>query len=686
LTEPLLSVENLKVEYRSASGAVTAIPDLTFHVMPGESYGIVGESGCGKSTLLMAMMRHLGASGHIAGGRILFEGIDVVSCSRADLKRVRGRGISMVYQDPHAALNPTMKVGRQLIEVPMLHDGADAATARQRALKILGDVHLPDPASVMERYPHQLSGGQKQRVVIAMALLANPRLLLLDEPTTGLDVTVEAAVLDLVGELKEKFGTALVYITHNLGVVAKVCERVGVMYLGDLVEEAPVRELFARPRHPYTRRLMACVPHLDADKHTTSFQPIPGQPPSLAARPAGCGFGPRCQGFAPGRCDVAVAEVVTDAGPGAHHRVKCARVAEIAAFEGTAPDAVAAGRPGAATILSAEKLSKRYQLGRPLFSIGGAGRVLVANDGLDLSARQGEILAIVGESGSGKSTFARVLAGLQEASAGKLVVLGDDLATKGTAARSKDQLAAIQMVFQNPDATLNPSHSAGWPIARALRKFGIATRKDEIDRRVDELFDMVRLPRALRMQRPARLSGGQKQRVAIARAFAAEPSILVADEPVSALDVSVQAAIVNLLLSIQKSEGTTIVFISHDLALVRHLADQVAVMYLGRVVEHGPVARLFSPPFHPYTEALISAVPVADPTAQRSRIRLKGDPPSPIDLPVGCRFSGRCPRKVGAVCDSEPPPARDAGAGHVIHCHIPLAELGFPEPRKAAAG
>ncbi|MEJ1161270.1 ABC transporter ATP-binding protein [Prosthecomicrobium sp. N25] len=676
MAAPLLALENLKVQYHSASGVVTAIPDLTLSIGPGESYGLVGESGCGKSTLLMAIMGHLGQTGRIAGGRILFDGQDLAKASPEVLRKVRGRGVSMVYQDPNAALNPTMKIGRQLMEVPMLHAGLDAAGAREATRRILRDVHLPDPDSVMERYPHQMSGGQKQRVVIAMALLANPKLLLLDEPTTGLDVTVEAAVLDLVGELREKFGTALLYITHNLGVVAKVCERVGVMYLGDLVEEAPVREIFAGPRHPYTRRLMACVPHLGGDKHTTSFLPIPGQPPGLARRPQGCGFGPRCAGFTAGRCDRPVPEERV----AAEHRVRCVRHAEVEAFESGEAGAVHPVRPGLETVLAAEHLSKTYDLGRPAFSFSARARKLIANDDLTFSARRGEIIAIVGESGSGKSTFARVLSGLQPATGGRLVVLGDDLGAKSARQRTPEQLAEIQMVFQNPDATLNPSHSAGFPIARVLRKFGGKATAAEIDARIDRLFDMVRLPRALKRQRPVRLSGGQKQRVAIARAFAADPAILVADEPVSALDVSVQAAIVNLLLQIQAEKGTTIVFISHDLALVRHLADSVVVMYLGRVMEQGPVARLFDPPYHPYTEALLSAVPVADPTVTQKRIRLKGEIPSPIDVPPGCRFAGRCPRKVGPVCDTTPPPARDAGEGHTIFCHIPLDDLRRVEP------
>ncbi|WP_406857878.1 ABC transporter ATP-binding protein [Alsobacter sp. KACC 23698] len=668
---PLLSMEHVKVEYVSSLGAVSAIPDLTLDIRSGESYGLVGESGCGKSTLLMAILGYLGQTGRIANGRIVFDGLDMTHADAATLAKVRGRGVSIVYQDPNAALNPTLTIGRQLIEVPMLHEGLDDKAARAKARRILADVHLPDPDAVMERYPHQLSGGQKQRVVIAMALLAHPKLLLLDEPTTGLDVTVEAAVLDLVNELRDKYGTTLLYISHNLGVIAKVCDRVGVMYLGDLVEEAPVGELFARPRHPYTRRLLACVPRLDSDKHRTTFLPIPGQPPSLSARPRGCSFGPRCAGFDAPRCGVApIPEEPVSPG----HAVRCVRWRELDQFESRDIEHVTPATPSQDRVLEAADLSKVYELGNAFFGFGSTRR-LIANEDLSFDANKGEILAIVGESGSGKSTFARILAGLQDATGGKLTVLGQDLSRLPAHRRTLEQLSAVQMVFQNPDATLNPSHTAGFSIGRALKKFGVATSRKDLDARVKELFGMVRLSPHLARQRPGRLSGGQKQRVAIARAFAGDPKMLVADEPVSALDVSVQAAIVNLLLQIQARRGATIVFISHDLALVRHLADRVVVMYLGRVMEMGPVASIFSPPCHPYTEALLAAVPVPDPTVKQKHVRLEGEPPSPINVPAGCRFAARCPRKIGDICDTTPPPDRDAGGGHLIACHIPIEEL-----------
>jgi peptide/nickel transport system ATP-binding protein len=666
----LLSIRNLRVEYTTARGTVAAIPELSLEIGKGDSFGLVGESGCGKSTLIMAIMGYMGRNGRIAGGEILFEGQDLVRAGAEDLRRIRGGRIAIVYQEPSTALNPSMTIGRQLMEVPIAHSGASAAEARDRARDVLADVHLPDADSVMRRYPHQLSGGQKQRVVIAMALLANPSLLLLDEPTTGLDVTVEAAVLDLLNELREKYGTALFYISHNLGVIAQVCDRIGVMYAGKLVEDAPAAELFATPRHPYTRGLLASLPRPGADKHTHPLVAIPGVVPSAGRAPDSCGFLTRCTLARPGLCDGAPVPL-QETTPG--HLVRCARWQDAAEPPIAAASTSAAGIAiaDAEIVMQAQNISRAFSIGK---------RRLLANDRLSLVAKRGRILAIVGESGSGKSTFAKVLAGLDAATGGTLQVLGDDVATRTVRKRSAAKVAAVQMVFQNPDGTLNPSHTAGFPLARALKKFGFAGDRKAIEARVAALLDMVRLPPSLRHALPRQLSGGQKQRIAIARAFAGNPELLVADEPVSALDVSVQAAVINLLLRIQAEQSTTLVFISHDLGLVRYLADEVVVMYLGQVMESGPVAELFDPPYHPYTEALLSAVPVPDPTIRTTRVRLEGEIPSPLNVPPGCRFATRCPRKLGAICDDTPPPARDAGDEHVIHCHIPLERLRQTEP------
>ena len=665
---PLLEIRNLRVEYRTSRGRMVALPDFSLRLGEGESLGLVGESGCGKSTLAMAVMRHLGQSGVIAGGEIIFEGRDIARLSEAELERVRGTRISIVYQEPASALNPSMTVGRQLIEVPMVHQGMARKEAYRRAAEVLAEVHIPDPEAFLECYPHQLSGGQKQRVVIAMALLANPALLLLDEPTTGLDVTVEAAVLDLVDEIRRRHGTALLYISHNLGLIARVADRVGVMYAGRLVEDAPVASLFAGPRHPYTRGLLRAIPRMGMSKRERALVPIPGSVPAQGQAPRGCTFGPRCPLHLPEVCD---AGPVTLAEVGPMHWARCVRTEESAKLSPPAAPAPHAAIEDGERIIEADQLSRFYALRRG---------VVRANDRLDLEVRRGEVLAVVGESGSGKSTFARLLAGLEAASGGVLRFAGVDIANRTVQRRTAEQVAQIQMVFQNPEATLNPSFSVGWPIRRALRKFGIARRPAEIATRVRTLLEMVQLPASVRHSLPRQLSGGQKQRVAIARAFAGRPEVLIADEPTSALDVSVQAAVVNLLLRIQAESGTTMVFISHDLGLVRYIADHVVVMYLGRVMEAGPTASLYAPPYHPYTEALLSAVPSIDPTAESRRVRLVGDLPSRTGPHQGCRFATRCPRKLGTVCDTDPPPLRDAGDGHFIFCHIPLERLRTLEP------
>ncbi len=669
---PLLSIQNLRVDYRTTAGTLTVLPDFSLDIEPGERFGLVGESGCGKTTLLMAMLGYMGRNGIIAGGRIVLDGQDLTRATPTELAAIRGSKIAVVYQEPASALNPTLTVGRQLTEVPMQHRRVGIREARDMARRVLADVHMADPDAVLGRYPHQLSGGQKQRVVIAMALLANPALLLLDEPTTGLDVTVEAEVLDLISELRDKYGTALFYVSHNLGVIARVCERVGVMYAGELVEDAPAEALFGDPRHPYTRGLLASIPRLGANKLGTTLTPIGGQVPALAHRPSGCAFMPRCPMAKPGLCDRDAVPLL-DVGP--HHLARCLRWQDA---QDAGPDRAPVDRPDLALaefpadrVLEVDGLTRIYEV--------GGGR-LMANEDLRFGADRGQIIAVVGESGSGKSTFARVLAGLDPATRGALRVAGTDVAKTPVAARTPEQVAAIQMVFQNPDMTLNPSHRVSWPIARALRNFGIARGRGAIEDRILNLFRMVRLPAAARHRLPRQLSGGQKQRVAIARAFAGNPALLIADEPVSALDVSVQAAVVNLLLQIQAESRTTMVFISHDLALVRYLADQVVVMYLGRVMESGPVEALFHPPYHPYTEALLSAVPIPDPTIKVKRIRLRGEIPSPLNPPKGCRFAGRCPRKVGTICDFELPPVRDAGNNHLIACHIPLDVLSRVEP------
>jgi peptide/nickel transport system ATP-binding protein len=670
---PLLDIQDLRVAYTTRAGEVLVIPNLSFSLNAGEALGLVGESGCGKSTVALSIMRYLGRSGRITGGRVLFEGRDVATLDEADLRAIRGRRIAMVYQDPMASLNPVMTVGRQLMEAPMVHEGVSAATARARALAMLSEVKLADPEAVMERYPHQLSGGQQQRIVIAMALINGPALLIMDEPTTGLDVTVEAAVLDLVRELRSRHRSAILFISHNLGSVVRVCDRVAVMYRGELVEEGPVRRIFTNPRHPYTRGLLDCLPTLGSDKRQAPLVPIPGQVESALARSTGCGFAGRCTHVEVGRCTARPIPSAAVHGEPDHH-VACVRADELTrwARRRGADSAHDAGGPGE-PMVAVHHLTKVYEPSRRR-RLGGPRTPVRAVSDVDLAAARGRTLAIVGESGCGKSTVAKVLSGLEVATSGGVTLDGVEVGALAVDARDSTLKRKLQMVFQNPDSTLNPSHTVGYAIGRALRRLQRHTPTD-LAAGVARLLEVVKLPPAIAARTPRHLSGGEKQRAAIARALAGDPDVIVADEPVSALDVSVQAAIVNLLTEIQAARGATLVFISHDLAVVRYLADTVAVMYLGTVAEFGPVERVFAPPYHPYTEALLSAVPVPDPDHAVARILLEGRVPRADEIPGGCPFSTRCPRRIGPICDETPPPVQQYPDGHRIACHIPGDEL-----------
>ena len=685
----LLEIDRLRVVYLTRAGEVPAVVDFSLRVEAGESVGLVGESGCGKSTVAFALLRALGRNGRITSGRVRFRGRDLGSLDATGLRALRGGEIGMVYQEPMAALNPSLTIGSQLAEVPMVHARVGRSEAMRRAAATLTDVGLGDPARVLAAYPHQLSGGQQQRVVIAMALLGNPALLLLDEPTTALDVTVEAGIVKLIGELGRRFGTAQLYISHNLGLIRETCSRVAVMYAGEVVEEGTVEELFRSPRHPYTQGLFACIPLPSSDKTARPLAPIPGQLPPPLARPKACVFAPRCSFMQAGRCDTAPIAMEPADGPG--HAVRCVRWREIAHEEAAAGASAARPEPAplGEEVLRVEGLQKHYvvegaRLGA-LISREGV-RTVKANEALELSARRRETVAIVGESGCGKSTFARVLMGLETATAGSVTFAGDEIGQTPVGARTPEQVGALQMVFQNPNETLNPSRSVGAQIARVVRKFNVETEPQRIRGRVQALLDTVKLPAEFSRRRPRQLSGGQKQRVGIARAFAGNPKMVVADEPISALDVSVAAAVTELLMDIQRRFGTTLLFISHDLGIVRYLADRVVVMYLGQIMERGTTAQIFAPPYHPYTEALLAAAPMADPAVTKREIVLEGPLPSALDPPAGCPFETRCPRKLGRVCEIEPPPRQEPSPGHVIACHIPLADLEAVEPVFRLAG
>jgi peptide/nickel transport system ATP-binding protein len=677
--EPILDIDDLSISFFTRLGEIPAVMNFSAQVMPGQALGLVGESGCGKSTVALAVMRDLGKNGRIVGGSMRFKGRDLVGMSDAELRHLRGKEIAMIYQEPMASLNPAMKVGRQLMEVPMIHEGASAEAARAQALAIVEAVRLPDPRRIIESYPHQLSGGQQQRIVIAMALMSKPSLLILDEPTTALDVTVEAGIVDLVKDLGREFGTSMLFISHNLGLVLETCDRICVMYSGEAVETGPIEEVFDQMRHPYTQGLFRSIPLPGADKTSRPLIAIPGNFPLPHERPPGCNFGPRCGYFVKGRCD-AQAIPMRDVTPS--HASRCIRFEEI---DWNAPPPAKTGQtvtePGGVT-LRADTLRKYYSVGsNALF--GGDTRVVKANETLSFEAREAETLAIVGESGCGKSTLAKVLMGLETATGGALTLRNLDIGALPIERRDTKTVASIQMVFQNPFDTLNPSHSVGAQIVRVLEKFGIGKTQAEREARMLDLLDLVRLPRAFARRMPRQLSGGQKQRIGIARAFAGTPSVVVADEPVSALDVSVQAAVTDLLMDIQRKNRTTMLFISHDLSIVRYLADRVLVMYLGHVVEMGATDQVFEPPYHPYTEALLSAAPIADTSVKKTRILLQGDIPSAVNPPPGCPFQTRCPRKrqvPGDLCETTVPPMRRLAPGHEVKCHLPDEVFAAMEP------
>jgi peptide/nickel transport system ATP-binding protein len=678
---PILECKDLCLSYFTRAGEIPAVIDFNLKLHQGESVGLVGESGCGKSTVAMAVMQYLGRNGGVVGGQILYKGQDLATFSEEELRQLRGNEIAMVYQEPMASLNPSMTLGRQLMEVPLCHESVTEAEAYERALQMLAGVKIPDPERVLSSYPHQVSGGQQQRVVIAMALLSNPSLLLLDEPTTALDVTVEAGIIELIAEIAKTYNTSMVYISHNLGLILATCDRVNVMYSGVVVEEGSVSEVFDEMRHPYTKGLFSAIPLPGADKQAHPLVPIRGQLPLPHERPMGCFFGPRCDHFWEGDCSsgrIPMSEVSQTG-----HSVRCSRWDSIdwAAYtpEGLSGEVIKVGDQ----VLAIREMQKYYELtDNSILALlkGGRTKYVKANESISFDARESETVAIVGESGCGKSTFAKVLMGLETATAGEVSFRGQDVANFPVQKRSPDMVGSVQMVFQNPFDTLNPSHSVGGQLARVIRKFGVESERERIDQRVLELLDLVKLPRDFARRRPRQLSGGQKQRVGIARAFAGNPAMVVADEPVSALDVSVQAAVTGLLMDIQRTYRTTLLFISHDLSLVRYLADRVVVMYLGHIVEQGTTDEVFSPPYHPYTEALLSAVPIADTSVEKKRIILEGSLPSVLNPPKGCPFNTRCHRKVGALCETEAPPVIEDSPGHRIACHITLAELREVDP------
>ena len=674
---PVLSLRNLWVEYATADQKIPAVRDLNLTIHEGEVYGLVGESGCGKSTAALACVRYLPLGTEIRG-EVNLLGKDVLNMSDQQLRKIRGNRVAMVYQDPLSSLNPSMTILKQLQEILTVHEQVSNDEATERSLKVLEMVRIADPVDVARRYPHQLSGGMQQRVIIAMALMLKPALLIMDEPTTGLDVTIEAAVLDLINDLRREFNTAILFISHNMGVIARLCERVGVMYAGEMVEEATASELFKSPRHPYTTGLLRCIPRKGSNKTDNPLWSIPGRVPSLANLPQACIFADRCS-MAEEACTRALVPLL-ETGPG--RRSRCLfwnRVSEM-------PPQVAVSTPVELSLtkhtslstgddakgLGVQDLRVQFQISGGMLSLRIKKQTVKAVDGISFDLPPRQTVGIVGKSGCGKSTLARAIAGLAPISTGQVNLAGADL-NAPVRSRAKKTLQMLQMVFQNPEVNLNPQKTVEEEIRRPLQLFKM-TGKGEENLVISQLLKAVNLDDSYRQRYPAQLSGGEKQRVAIARAFAGAPRLVLCDEPTSSLDVSVQSMVLNLLQRLQQDFGVSLLFISHDLGIVRYISDFIGVVYLGRLCEFGPVEQIFSPPYHPYTEALLSAIPVPDPSIRKERINLEGSVPSSINPPKGCGFHTRCPRKLGTICETTPPPARKEG-DHLIFCHIPREEL-----------
>lgn len=670
-----LRVEDLSISYGDGEGAVHAVRNVSFSIAKGEAYGLIGESGSGKTSVAYSLLRYL-RGGTIDGGSIQIAGRNVLDMSRQELRDFRGNRVAMVYQDPMSSLNPSIGVGEQVAESLRRHKGLDRAAALKRAVELLSLVHLPSPSVLASRFPHQLSGGQQQRVVIALAIACEPDLLILDEPTTGLDVTTQAVILDLVHELRTRVQSSILFISHDLAVVAQTCDRVGVLYAGELVEEGYCVDIVSTPRHPYTVGLIRSMPR--TGDRETPLKSIPGSLPDLRAPPRGCVFADRCE--------VSSEDCLSQRPPltrlSGTHRGRCLHPERIPELKRIATGIVSkdavkgASRAGGELEIDAVNCTFRQRRGLPLI---GSVHEVHAVDSVSLSVGRGETLGIVGESGSGKSTLARMVIGLQGSESGSILFDGN-LLTDSLSTRQLSVQRKIQMIFQNPDGALNPELTVGEIVARPLTLYGLAERST-ISERVNELLARVRLGERYAKRYPHELSGGEKQRVNIARVIAANPEIIICDEPTSALDISVQASVLNQLRELQSSTGVTYLFISHDLAVVRYISDTIAVMYLGRVVEAGPTSQVFRGPNHPYTETLLEAHPEIDKLRRRAATVLQPTGPQGGE---GCPFAPRCAHRIEGVCNIEAPPLAPTRDGRVMACHMPLTELAARQSAAAS--
>ena len=679
MNTPLLQIKDLHTDIEIRNGVVRALSGVDLHVNPGETLGIVGESGSGKTMTALSLMGLLPQGGKVSSGSIILDGQDLTQLPLKDKRKLRGTKVGMIFQDPLTSLNPTMKIGLQVCEPLRVHEKLSKREALARAVEILKRVGMPRPEVVINNYPHQLSGGMRQRVMIAMALVCKPRILIADEPTTALDVTTQMQILDLIDELRDEYKMGVILITHDLGVVAGHTDRVAVMYAGRIVETAPTKTLFTEPKHRYTSSLMAALPERALAAGTKLFS-IPGAPPSLTNLPVGCRFAARCL-WATDECRAGYPDLSGDE----NHTFSCFHPVQ----EGDESPAVLQGKldstsaEGAASdvpqisqevLLDVKEASREYESAGSGFFKRNKG-VVSAVDRVSISVKKGETYGLVGESGCGKSTVGRLIAGLEPPSGGAIELDGRDLATL----KGRDAVRIhrdVQMMFQDSYAAMDPRMRIDQILAEpmSIQKTG---NSRQIAERIMEILEQVGLTEEILDRYPHEFSGGQLQRIGFARSLTLAPDLIVADEPVSALDVSVQAQVLNLMKDLQQELGLSYLFISHDLAVVQYMADRIGVMYLGRIVEEGPAHEVVKNPKHPYTKALIDSIPVPDPEFKHdeSAIKLTGEPPSAVNPPEGCRFRPRCPF-AGEECKVQPVLTDET---HRVACHHPLLTLSVKE-------
>ena len=679
---PVLRVVDLRTAIRTDGVVVHPVDGVSFDVRSGESLGLVGESGGGKSLTVLSIMRLLPPAAHVVSGNILLDGRDLLALDSDGIRAARGGEVGMIFQDPMTSLNPTMQIGKQLVEAVIAHRKVGQHQAMERAVEVLGLVGMPHPSERLRSFPHQLSGGLRQRVMIAMALACDPKVLIADEPTTALDVTIQAQILDLIDDLRRRLHMALILVTHDLGVVAGRTDRVVVMYAGRIVETAETDTLFRGPRHPYTNALMNSIP-ARAIGAGVALYTIPGAPPELGHLPIGCRFLPRCPRA---QEDCITTDPVLE-GERPDHLFAClhplpAQAPDIRSAGGhegaTVTDGAAAVHsridpPDVGVILRVENIEKQFQVTAGALFGRRIGVVSAVAD-VSFEVERGSTFGLVGESGCGKTTLGRLIVGLETATRGRILIDGQNLRSLSWIEQCRKR-RDIQLVFQNVGEALDPRMQVGAIVQEPLIIQRIGSRRAQ-GVRVQALLEEVGLSRRHLARLPRELSGGQLQRVGLARALALEPKLIVADEPVSALDVSVQAQILILMKELQASRGLTYVLVSHDLSVVRYLSHRIGVMYLGRLVETGPVESVYGHPLHPYTRSLIDSVPLADPAAERAKVRFRitGDMPSAMRPPSGCRFRTRCPRAQD-ICATEVPTLREhQPEGHAVACHFPLVE------------